>query len=68
MRFRMAGEDKNFQPPFFFLDFKAKNMKPEKALPHALKVRFMARNAASYGKAVLHKTPFQMMHLYFIPL
>ena len=27
----MAGEDKIFQPPFFCLDFKAKNMKPEKA-------------------------------------
>ena len=44
---------------FFCLDFKAKkNMKPEKASLHAPKVRFMARRAASYGEAVLHKIAF----------
>ena len=38
-------------------------MKPEKASLHAPKVRFMARSAASYGEAVLHKPPCQMKHL-----
>ena len=31
-------------------------MKPEKASLHAPQVRFMAQRAASYGKAVLHKS------------
>ena len=56
-------------PPHFFAQILGKkNMKPEKASLHAPKVRFMARSAASYGEAVLHKTPFQMKQLHFIPL
>ncbi len=39
-----------------------KNMKPVKAPLHAPKVRFMARSAASYGEAVLHKPPCQTWH------
>ena len=38
-------------------------MKPQASL-HAPQVRFMAQRAASYGKAVLHKTPFQMKHCF----
>ncbi|MBQ9788869.1 MAG: hypothetical protein IJW31_04660 [Lentisphaeria bacterium] len=53
---------------FFCPKFGQKNMKHEKASLHAPKVRFMARSAASYGEAVLHKPPFQMKQLHFIPL
>ena len=51
--------------------FRQKNMKPEKASLHtAVKRCFMHRKCASYGKAVLHKPPFQMKLLpsSFIPL
>ena len=38
-------------------------MKPEKASLHtAVKRCFMHQKYASYGEAVLHKTPFQMKH------
>ena len=37
------------QPPHFFAKIWQKNMKPIKASLHALKVRFMARRAASYA-------------------
>ena len=38
-------------------------MKPEKASLHtAVKRCFIIRRITSYGKAVLHKTPFQMKH------
>jgi hypothetical protein len=54
-------------------------MKPEKASLHtAVKRCFIIRRIASYGEAVLHKTPFQMKQLpssfhyaaasHFIPL
>ena len=47
----------------FFALTKAKKMKPEKASLHtAVKRCFIIRRIASYGKAVLHKTPFQMKH------
>ena len=36
-------------PHFFCQNFGKKNMKPVKASLHALKVRFMARRAASYA-------------------
>ena len=47
----------------FFALIKAKKMKPEKASLHtAVKRCFIIRRIASYGKAVLHKTPFQVKH------
>ena len=56
-------------PHFFCQNFGKKNMKPEKASLHAAVKRcFIIRRIASYGEAVLHKTPFQMKQLHFIPL
>ena len=56
-------------PHFFALISRQKNMKPEKASLHtAVKRCFIIRRIASYGEAVLHKTPFQMKQLHFIPL
>jgi hypothetical protein len=61
--------NKNSHPIFFAQIPGKKNMKPEKASLHtAVKRCFIIRRIASYGEAVLHKKPFQMKQLHFIPL
>ena len=51
---RCRGFDSRHPDHFFALIPRQKNMKPSGSL-HAPQVRFMARRAASYGAAVLHK-------------
>ena len=67
---KVAGSSPVYHPIFFARIPGKKNMKPEKALLHtAVKRCFIIRRIASYGEAVLHKTPFQMKHcsrLHFI--
>ena len=73
MPFRMAGEDKNFQPPFFLPKFRIKKRRRKASLHWDLRLNFTSSRGDSrisptkkdFLVKTLHKTLWQMKHFPF---